>query len=166
MLVTSIFSFSHNVFNFFFFFPHYVVNDKIILTQKFKFALGRVENIAGERKNVGYQHFLLFPQCFQFLSFFFSFPHCVVNDKIILTQKFKFALGRVENIAGGKRKCWIPPFSPFPTMFSVSFFFSFPHCVVKCLGSNIFSLGLKVVIICSSNLNFSQTTNFRLVQTE
>ena len=43
--------------------------DKLILTQKFKFALGRVENIVGKAENAGYQHFLLFPQCFQKLSF-------------------------------------------------------------------------------------------------
>ena len=35
-----------------------------------KFALGRVENIVEKGENAGYQHFLLFPQCFQkFLSF-------------------------------------------------------------------------------------------------
>ena len=29
----------------------------------------RVENIVGKGKNAGYQHFLLFPQCFQKASF-------------------------------------------------------------------------------------------------
>ena len=29
----------------------------------------RVENIVGEGKNAGHQHFLLFPQCFQKPSF-------------------------------------------------------------------------------------------------
>ena len=33
-----------------------------------KFVLGRVENIAGKGENAEYQHFLLFPQCFQKLS--------------------------------------------------------------------------------------------------
>ena len=33
-------------------------DDKIHVTAKLKFAMGRVENL-------GYQHFLLFPQCFQ-----------------------------------------------------------------------------------------------------
>ena len=28
-----------------------------------------VENIVGKRENVGYQHFLLFPQCFEKASF-------------------------------------------------------------------------------------------------
>ena len=39
-------------------------------TQKLKFVLGRVGNIVGKGENAGYQHFLLFPQCF--LSLFFS----------------------------------------------------------------------------------------------
>ena len=38
---------------------------KIGLTQKFKFCLGSVENIVGKGENAGYQHFLLFLQCFQ-----------------------------------------------------------------------------------------------------
>ena len=33
------------------------------------FVLGRVENIMGKGENAGYQHFLLFLQCFQKLSF-------------------------------------------------------------------------------------------------
>ena len=45
-------------------------DDKINVTEKLKFALKGVENIAGKGENVDYQHFLLFPQCFQklFLS--------------------------------------------------------------------------------------------------
>ena len=43
--------------------------DKIILTQNLKFVLGRVKHIVGKGKNAGYQHFLLFPQCFRKLSF-------------------------------------------------------------------------------------------------
>ena len=33
-----------------------------------KFVLERVENIVGKEENAGYQHFLLFKQCFQRLS--------------------------------------------------------------------------------------------------
>ena len=43
-------------------------DDKINLTQKLKLALRRVENILGKGENAGYQHFLLFPQCFRKLS--------------------------------------------------------------------------------------------------
>ena len=48
-------------------------DDKIIVTQKLKFVLGRVENIGEKGENAGYQHFLLFPQCFQKLLF----PSCI-----------------------------------------------------------------------------------------
>ena len=44
-------------------------DDKINVTQKLKFAVGRVENIVGKEENAGYQHFLLFPQCFQKATF-------------------------------------------------------------------------------------------------
>ena len=44
-------------------------DDKIIVTQKWNFVLGRVENIVGKGETAGYQHFLLFPQCFLKLSF-------------------------------------------------------------------------------------------------
>ena len=72
------------------------------------------------------------------------------ENKIIVTQKFEFVLGRVENIVGKgenvgnagkskkhcwkKRKCWLPAFSPFPTMFSKGFFLKVVKscdCVVK-----------------------------------
>ena len=35
------------------------------MTEKLKFVLGRVEDILGKGENAGYQHILLFPQCFQ-----------------------------------------------------------------------------------------------------
>ena len=41
-----------------------LADDKINVTEKLKFVLGRVENIMGKEENSGYQHFLLFPQCF------------------------------------------------------------------------------------------------------
>ena len=40
-------------------------DDKINATEKWTFVLGRAENIVGKGENAGYQHFLLFPQCFQ-----------------------------------------------------------------------------------------------------
>ena len=36
-------------------------DDNINMTEKFKFVLGRVENIMEKGENAGYQHFLLFP---------------------------------------------------------------------------------------------------------
>ena len=46
-----------------------VADDKIIVTQRLKFDLGQAENIVGKGENAGYPYFLLFPQCFQKLSF-------------------------------------------------------------------------------------------------
>ena len=46
-----------------------VADEKIKVTQRLKFVLGRIENIVGKGENAGYQHFLLFPQIFQKLSF-------------------------------------------------------------------------------------------------
>ena len=46
-----------------------LADDKIIVIQKLKFGLERIENIVGKGENAGYQHFLLFQQCFQKLSF-------------------------------------------------------------------------------------------------
>ena len=43
-------------------------DNKINVTEKLKFVLGRVENSVGKGENVGYQHFLLFPHCFQKVS--------------------------------------------------------------------------------------------------
>ena len=34
-----------------------------------EFASGRVEKIVGKGENAGYQHFLLFPQCFLKVTF-------------------------------------------------------------------------------------------------
>ena len=39
-------------------------DDKINVNEKLKFGMGKEENIVG-KENAGYQHFLLFPQCFQ-----------------------------------------------------------------------------------------------------
>ena len=44
-------------------------DDNINVTETIKFVLGWIENTAGKGENAGYQHFLLFPQCFQKASF-------------------------------------------------------------------------------------------------
>ena len=46
-----------------------LVDDKLNAMEKLKFVLGRVENMVGKGENAGYQHFLLFPLCFQKVSF-------------------------------------------------------------------------------------------------
>ena len=40
-------------------------DDKIDLTWNLNYVLGRIENIVGKGENAGYQHFLLFTQCFR-----------------------------------------------------------------------------------------------------
>ena len=45
---------------------------RINMIEKLEFGLGRVENIVGKGKNSGYQHFLYFPQCFQYPSISWS----------------------------------------------------------------------------------------------
>ena len=44
-------------------------DDRINVTGKLKFVLGSAQSIMGKGENAGYQHFLLFPQCFQKLAF-------------------------------------------------------------------------------------------------
>ena len=44
-------------------------DEKINVTQYLNFVFGRVENNVGKGENAGYQHFLLFSQCFQKPSF-------------------------------------------------------------------------------------------------
>ena len=43
-------------------------DNKTNLIEKLKVVLRMVENIVGKGENAGYQHFLIFPQCFQKLS--------------------------------------------------------------------------------------------------
>ena len=40
-------------------------DDKINVVQMVIYVFHRVENIVGKAENAGYQHFLLYPQCFQ-----------------------------------------------------------------------------------------------------
>ena len=40
-------------------------DDKSNVTQNIKVMFHMIKNIVGKEENAGYQHFLLFPQCFQ-----------------------------------------------------------------------------------------------------
>ena len=46
-----------------------LADNKINVISKSKIVSGKVENIEGKGENAGYQHFLLFPQCFQKASY-------------------------------------------------------------------------------------------------
>ena len=43
-------------------------DDKLNVTQNVKVVFRRIENIVGKEENAVYQHFLLFPLCFQTAS--------------------------------------------------------------------------------------------------
>ena len=57
-------------------------DDKINLSKELKFVMGRVENTEGKGENAGYQHFLLFPQCFQNSSFLVSLKAGTVWERV------------------------------------------------------------------------------------
>ena len=44
---------------------HFCRVSNFSVAQMVQFSFERVENIVGKGENAGYQHFLLFPQCFQ-----------------------------------------------------------------------------------------------------
>ena len=46
-----------------------LADDKLNAIEKWKFVLCWVENMVGKGENAGFQHFLLFPLCFQKVSF-------------------------------------------------------------------------------------------------
>ena len=63
-----------------------------------------------------------------------------VQNKILCRQqnkcdsKVELCLGKGRKLCGKRRKCWLPAFSPFPTMFSTAFFLRVVRsqdCVVK-----------------------------------
>ena len=70
------------------------------------FVLDRVENIVGKGENAGYQHFLLFPGCFQKASFSGSLKVVIVwervnslpNNKILDLTKLKVFADEKMNV--------------------------------------------------------------------
>ena len=60
-------------------------DDKINVTEMLKVISGMVENIVGQGENVGYQHFLLFPQCFQKACF---------SMALLFTKRQLFKIGQ------------------------------------------------------------------------
>ena len=66
------------------------------MTQNLTFILGKVEKIVGKEENAGYQHFLLFSQIFQKISYTGSLKVGIVslnplplNDKFLNLSKLK-----------------------------------------------------------------------------
>ena len=54
-------------------------DDKINVAKKVEICLGKRRNIVGKGDNTGYQHFLLFPQCFQKASLLGSLKGWIVS---------------------------------------------------------------------------------------
>ena len=116
-------------------------DDKINVTQNLKFVFRRVENSVGNGENAGYQHFLLFSNCFQKPSFSGSLKVKNILDrskikaftdiKILVTGKSKFGMGRIENMVGKGENA------------GYQHFLLFPHCFQK----PSFSRSLKVGIV-------------------
>ena len=46
------------------------------------------------------------------------------DNKLNVAQMMISLFDRVEKRCGKRRKCWLPAFSPFPTVFSKALFFS------------------------------------------
>ena len=84
------------------------------MTEKLELVLGRVENILRKGENAGFQHFLLFPQCFQKASFSGSLKVGIVCGKGFFTQhvqNMSYLLSSrevqdIHNYRGKKIKLW------------------------------------------------------------
>ena len=61
---------------------------------------------------------------------------------------------------GKRRKCWLPAFSPFPTMFSVGLFFRVIKSRVKC-GKGLSHLQLLSNLTFQNFCNLIKTQTFR-----
>ena len=127
LLVTSNFFFYHSVFYPFKKFSAIFFKYEIAVCKLFQF--GRVHNLLfGEGLNMDHQLELLVNS----RTHVYSLP----NEKILDWSKLKafaddkskvanimiFVFDSVENIVGKRKKCWLPAFSSFPTMFSKAFF--------------------------------------------
>ena len=83
---------------------------KINVTKISKFVLKTEENIVGKGENAGNQHFILFPHCFQKLSF-----------SGLLKARAVWKRVKRKKMLWKRRKYWLPAFSLFSTMFSKGF---------------------------------------------
>ena len=121
LLITSNFSFSHSVFK------RLVLqtrkyqglfekglschclkafaDDKINVIEKWKFVLERIKNIVGKGENAGFQHFLLFPHCFQKASCTGSLKVRIVCKELTLFQTYLFAVQIFCKHCGKRRNC-------------------------------------------------------------
>ena len=83
------------------------------LSMKLTIKKKALENTVGKGENAGNQHFLLFPQCF--LPYERDNGHF---SNVLFVNKFYRKEESFGKHCGKRRKCWLPAFSPFPTVFS------------------------------------------------
>ena len=116
-----------------------IAENKINVNENLKFGLGRVETIVGKGQNAGYQHFFLFPLCFQKPSvsgssnvgmcgkeLINSSPNhktlhwskfkALADDTINVAKMIKFAKKSLENFVGKREKAGYQHF-PFSHVF-------------------------------------------------
>ena len=70
-------------------------NSKLNVTEKLKYAFGRVENIVGKGENADYQHFLLFQQYFQNASYTMVLKVDIVWFELNLFMIFWMKLNKI-----------------------------------------------------------------------
>ena len=96
----------------------------------------QTENTVGKEEIAHYEQFLLFPRCFQKAYFpgaskgvvawewynssqIFRFvqTECICRGQKKSDSIFEICSGKYRKHCGKRRKCWLPAFPPFPTMF-------------------------------------------------
>ena len=117
-------------------------DDNFNVDRTVQFLINRLENIVRKTKNTGYQHFLLFSQCFQKNSFQGCYP-LMKQSHILRTPRYKYfenTLGKGEN-AGNQH--FVISFSKIKQFHSVRTLrkMYFENIVEKeeMLGTSIFS---------------------------
>ena len=125
------------------------------MTEKLKLVFGSTENNVRKEETAGYQHFFIFPQCFQKACFSRVLQVWIIwllnslpNDKILdqsnlkaladhkinVNEKLYFDLGRVENMIGKGKNPGNLHFLLFPECFQTALIVRVVkswNCVVK-----------------------------------
>ena len=75
------------------------------------------------------------------------------KNQLLLTlyQTTNFCFNRVENFVRKRRNCWLPAFSPFPTMFSRGVFLR--GVISRQCGKGLMTLTVSLRILCYSGLS-------------
>ena len=123
LLVTSNFSFSHNVFYPFKELSSTLIMSEIVVCKLFQF--GRVINLSSGK---GLNNSLNLRKISNSRGLTYSLPKYKILDwsklkgfadeKINVDSKIEIWFEKARKHCGIRRKCWLPVFSPFPTMFS------------------------------------------------